>query len=565
MPAGIEQTATNASPIREKLHVSPEPERKESGHNGVEHGAISTRMHEIVAASAAEGPPPQELNRIFRSAEFAHTVNDGQKTRALQTLQRTYGNRYVQRVLEPGSAPLRASDLDSLDRAGATVQRSPAQRERGSHTLRQLQQAKTIQPKLEVSTPGDALEREADRMAEQVMSMPAPKKQTPAHASGSQLKRQVETRAQPRENSPRMLRANSGPGAPPQVSPELERNLGAQRGGGQSLPGSTRDFFEPRFGQDLSAVRVHHDAEAADAASEINAQAFTHGRDIYFGAGKYQPQSQAGRRLLAHELAHTVQQGSKSSTLPPAQRVQRELIQRTNGRNPPPPPGATTPAAPITITNFPIPAFKHQHPNYTGRQYIRAKEYIRKRPHAPEQGLVWDRAVSHSTAATKLGTLGLNRPDRVYILRARPKFGEKFMAIGNADSIARGTKRPFWRRGTGAFTEHEVDHIVDLVLTGWPRAAAQSWANTPDNMQLLDQPTNSAIGGAFETTIAAPLRTAVGNQSLNVRQFLPTADIIFSGFAAGPNPANYHVWTKDEIEQGIHIDALANRGTNRDI
>lgn len=80
------------------------------------------------------------------------------------------------------------------------------------------------------------------------------------------------------------------------------------RGGGQPLSASSRAFFEPRLGADLSNVRVHTDANATGTAKALNAKAFTVGRDVVFGAGQYEPASNEGRRLLAHELTHVVQQ-----------------------------------------------------------------------------------------------------------------------------------------------------------------------------------------------------------------------------------------------------------------
>jgi hypothetical protein len=82
------------------------------------------------------------------------------------------------------------------------------------------------------------------------------------------------------------------------------------QGGGQPLPRSERAFFEPRFGYDFSSVRIHTDAHAAEAARVAKARAFTVGEDVVFGAGHFAPETPAGRRLLAHELTHTVQQGA---------------------------------------------------------------------------------------------------------------------------------------------------------------------------------------------------------------------------------------------------------------
>jgi Domain of unknown function (DUF4157) len=87
---------------------------------------------------------------------------------------------------------------------------------------------------------------------------------------------------------------------------------------GQPLPSIHRAWLEPAFGADLGAVRVHHDAEAATAARAEHAHAFTAGRDIYFGQDRYDPHVQDGRHLLAHEVAHVLQQTAVAG---PAQRL----------------------------------------------------------------------------------------------------------------------------------------------------------------------------------------------------------------------------------------------------
>jgi hypothetical protein len=97
--------------------------------------------------------------------------------------------------------------------------------------------------------------------------------------------------------------------APPIVNEVL-------RSPGQPLDQATRAFMEPRFGHDFSQVRVHADAQAAESAQALNALAYTAERDIVFGAGRYAPGAFEGRRLLAHELTHVVQQ-----TLLPGQSV----------------------------------------------------------------------------------------------------------------------------------------------------------------------------------------------------------------------------------------------------
>lgn len=87
------------------------------------------------------------------------------------------------------------------------------------------------------------------------------------------------------------------------------------RSTGQPLDTATRGFMEPRFGHDFSHVRVHTDARAAESARAVNALAYTVGRDVVLGAGQYAPATNAGQRLLAHELTHVIQQGGNARAL----------------------------------------------------------------------------------------------------------------------------------------------------------------------------------------------------------------------------------------------------------
>ncbi len=95
------------------------------------------------------------------------------------------------------------------------------------------------------------------------------------------------------------------------LAPGIQSTLG----GGAPIARSTRAFMELRFGVDLDDVRVHTDGKATESARAVNALAFTVGRDVVFGAGQYSPGTPAGRRLLAHELAHVAQQGSIGTRL----------------------------------------------------------------------------------------------------------------------------------------------------------------------------------------------------------------------------------------------------------
>jgi Domain of unknown function (DUF4157) len=91
--------------------------------------------------------------------------------------------------------------------------------------------------------------------------------------------------------------------------PSLVKNV-VGSGGGAPLDGETRGFMESRLGADFSDVRVHTDATASDSARSVQAHAYTVGSDVVFQAGKYAPESDSGKHMLAHELTHVVQQRS---------------------------------------------------------------------------------------------------------------------------------------------------------------------------------------------------------------------------------------------------------------
>src|SRR5437016_4260067 len=88
---------------------------------------------------------------------------------------------------------------------------------------------------------------------------------------------------------------------------------------GQPLNADTRDFMEPRFGHDFSQVRVHTDERAVESAQAVDALAYTVGQDVVFGEGQYEPETGEGKRLLAHELTHVVQ--NEQNIIPPTQEM----------------------------------------------------------------------------------------------------------------------------------------------------------------------------------------------------------------------------------------------------
>lgn len=169
----------------------------------------------------------------------------------------------------------------------------------GNHAVQRL-----LQPKLAINAPGDVYEREADRVAAQVMRMPLP---THACDCGGECAA-CKARESIRNNNlvqTRRVNATGMSVAPPAVE-------GVLRSPGKSIDEHARAYFEPRFGLDFSQVRVHTDEKAAESAHAIHAHAYTSGQNMVFGVGRYAPRTTSGRQLLAHELAHVAQQGGAS-------------------------------------------------------------------------------------------------------------------------------------------------------------------------------------------------------------------------------------------------------------
>jgi Domain of unknown function (DUF4157)/LysM domain len=109
-----------------------------------------------------------------------------------------------------------------------------------------------------------------------------------------------------KQNESALRRAAVNPAPVNNVSPIVHDVLNSP---GQPLDADIRSFMEPRFGQDFSGVRVHTDAKAAESAQAVNALAYTVGKNVVFGAGQYAPETMTGKKLMAHELTHVVQQG----------------------------------------------------------------------------------------------------------------------------------------------------------------------------------------------------------------------------------------------------------------
>jgi Domain of unknown function (DUF4157) len=167
------------------------------------------------------------------------------------------------------------------------------------------------QTQLTVSQPGDPYEQEANRVANQVMGMaiPQPLEAPIIQPRQDSLQRKCAACLEEEEELQTKTLLQPSSNSDLQTGSNIESYLNSSKGGGSPLSDEVRGFMEPRFGNKFDNVRVHTDIRSSEINQDLYAQAFTHGSDIYFGAGK----SPGNNELTAHELTHVVQQtGAKT-------------------------------------------------------------------------------------------------------------------------------------------------------------------------------------------------------------------------------------------------------------
>ncbi len=159
-----------------------------------------------------------------------------------------------------------------------------------------------IQPKLEISQPNDRSEQQADKVAAGVTKGDTSLSKTALEQPVADISTKSE-------------------GSGMTTTPGFDQQLQGTKGQGQKLETGVKSEMESHLGTDLSGVNIHTSGNAKSMSEGINAKAFTHGQDVYFNQGQYNPSSVEGKSLLAHELTHTVQQGNGVEM-----KVQRQAI-----------------------------------------------------------------------------------------------------------------------------------------------------------------------------------------------------------------------------------------------
>ena len=274
--------------------------------------------------------------------------------------------RTVARVAPAPQQEWQSTRRAAASRSASARAASPAG---GGHSFGRIAvhaSAAAVRPKLAIGAPGDVYEREADAVADLVMRLGdagPPREISPQSISRapSSVRRGVQRLSsdqspslddavvsereeekeeeEPERRTVQTLRdpaVHGGEGT--QASPVSVETLESSQGGAP-LSSTARQFMEPRFGADFSRVLVHADWRAAELARSLSARAFTFGQHLYFNDGEYRPDTGEGRRVLAHELTHVIQQDGGASALPIRQRAgHREgshaapTIQRIGGR-----------------------------------------------------------------------------------------------------------------------------------------------------------------------------------------------------------------------------------------
>ena len=246
-------------------------------------------------------------------------LGQSSEVRSILSLQRMIVNQAEQRLHERTREHLKASQTDNT---------SPNNTNDITTVPLHANVNGNVQPKLDISTADDIYEQEADRIADRVMRRTDVDPQTDDRevsrdSAVSRLQHQCYEQEMQRKPVHPVHTGSLRPGTPASVRDAI-------RSSACRIDPVARSWLEPRFDRDLGNVRVHTGLIAERAARDIQAQAFTYGRDIVFGHGYYQPGTSSGRRLLAHEVTHVAQQSEDS------QLRRSKLIQRAQTGRPTP-------------------------------------------------------------------------------------------------------------------------------------------------------------------------------------------------------------------------------------
>lgn len=482
------------------------------------------------------------------------------------------------------------------------------------------------QAKLTVGAAGDRFEREADRVAQAVSAGHDTAVGTPPPViSGLTAQRAAlpvqpgperddDEASAPEQRVQRAAEPAAGPAggtASEAVSGHVEQ---ARSRPASRLDPGTRARMEQALGADLGAVRVHTDAAAGRAAGALNAQAFTVGQDVFFAPGRYNPSSGEGRRLLAHELTHTVQQGGGSAR---ARRIQRSSQTERQSSIAPDeevrPPATTTTrldggegaeawsvevggeqsAGTIRVPELELPELDgvlkgstgvaiSGSPPQEGRPFVRPPATARASRETSAAYEKWNAEVreKHASAVesaleTRLEQQGDAAPitdpagRKLYVLKRGSVLARnsEFLVAGTPAELARHDVviRPMIKRDSGAHRKVDADHILEDQLGGKDDAS---------NLWLLDRGYNRSIGPQINSRVESTLNDVLGKARAEKTRLRDEDNVHFEGaLPAGATAAKRRWtiefatvsagtfsgsprtwWTYDDVKAGTHLE-----------
>lgn len=412
-----------------------------------------------------------------------------------------------------------------------------------------------VQTKSVVGSAGDRLEREADEAADRVMRAPGPpplpeRNTAPALSTASVPSAAAEVRRQasdvppggrseplpaaaelpalaPRTEAQDTTATTTAPASTDveeagpgwsavgpsafEVPERVQALLEASRGRGHPLPVSTRAFFESAFRRDFAAVRIHDHEAAHAAAAALGARAFTHGNDIYLAAGAYDPVSESGRRLLAHELAHVVQgdgdiRRSPATSAPTAPK---------KGRVTPSGGGGGT----VELFALEVPQFKKDKlKELVGSDSTLTLKRWDGEERTNTQGAEWAKLVREGvqTAVSQRLTQLPRSPGEtgpVHYLQHTGSGSPRYL-IGTEAEIAERLVIPPWDK-EGHTANFDIDHKLEVQLGGED-------SKPPQNLWLLESSANRSAGGRIARGIKNALRDVLAEATVDLGKETPT-------------------------------------------
>jgi hypothetical protein len=289
------------------------------------------------------------------------------------------------------------------------------------------------------------------------------------------------------------------------ASSKIETGLHSSKGSGSPLPQNTRQQMESSFGSDFSDVRIHNDSSAEQMSKDLNAQAFTHGNDIYFNSGKYDTNSTAGKHLLAHELTHTVQQnpnGRKDAQQPAIS----NKLQLAKG-----PASATSGGAKsgsglladgdvegddVVLSKFPLKQYSIGHKTINApTELVTGGRILKVGERKTNQDSAWKKMVKEDVKKSILKRCADEGLTNKIIIKRKNK---EFLPLGKPSELAERDEliNPQWDTHGNDVT-NEIEHKVDALIAG----NGDGKADNPKNLMLLDKKTNRSIGSGHVRSI----------------------------------------------------------------